>query len=486
MSAPTDVDMKDASLEAPKDAPGAPETPSLAQEIKLAFGSLHKAADNFDNRYVSKVFRDLGALRRKIAQDPQALAAVVEQTYPGTHKSKAVLQAPLPAPAGGTVAVDDPLKAPVVPEVDAYLHLLVQIYLLDTAQMAALAAFNGHVAAWLAAHDRRTLDFLQAKMWFYVARAAEVTGRLLDVRPALTGALRSATLRRDDETTAAVITLLLRNYLLSHDVSQAANLCEKSVFPAAAGNALAARYYYYVARIHAVQLDYSAAHECVTAAMRKAPQTALARGFVQQATKLNVLVELLMGDVPALSVFKAAPGRLEPYFLVTKAVRRGDLAGFAEVLRAHEPVFVADNNLTLVARLRQNVIKTGIRMLSLSYSRISLRDVCIRLRLDSEEATEYIVSKAVRDGVIEASVDHLLGHMKLRELLDVYSTRQPQEDFDQRIRFCLSLHTDSVKAMRYPADDSKNEMNRGPLEGLEDEMGLLQAIEDGDLDDFMD
>lgn len=484
-----DVNMKDAGIDAKNDGTKPSETPetlTLVQEIELGFGSLQKAAANFDNRYVSKVFRDLGALRRKIAADPQSLAAVVTKTFPESHNAKQVLLGQLPAPSGDVAVVDDALKEPVLPEITAYVYLLVQIYLLDTKNLAQLAQFNENVVGFLQAHDRRTLDFLQAKIWFYVARAAELGGDLLTVRPALTRALRSATLRRDDETTASVVTLLLRNYLLSHDISQAANLCEKITFPANAGNALTARYYYYLSRIHAVQLDYSTAHECVIAAIRKAPQTTLAKGFVQEATKLNILIELLMGDIPELSVFKAAGGYLEPYFLITKAVRLGDLKYFDEVLQKYELVFAQDNNYTLVTRLHQNVIKTGIRIISLSYSKISLKDICIKLHLDSEEATEYIVSKAIRDGVIEATVDHQHGFMKLKELLDVYSTKQPQEDFDQRIRFCLSLHTDSVKAMRYPTDDNKNDVNRNQLEGLEDEMGLLQAIEDGELDDFMD
>ncbi|KAJ3089168.1 26S proteasome non-ATPase regulatory subunit, partial [Quaeritorhiza haematococci] len=51
-------------------------------------------------------------------------------------------------------------------------------------------------------------------------------------------------------------------------------------------------------------------------------------------------------------------------------------------------------------------------MISLSYSRISLRDICIKLQLDSEEDAEYIVAKAIRDGVIDAIIDHEKGFMK--------------------------------------------------------------------------
>jgi 26S proteasome regulatory subunit N3 len=80
-------------------------------------------------------------------------------------------------------------------------------------------------------------------------------------------------------------------------------------------------------------------------------------------------------------------------------------------------VFQQDKNMTLILRLRHNVIKTGIRRISVSYSRISLRDICLKLQLDSEEDAEYIVAKAIRDGVIDATIDHQNGYMKSNVLL---------------------------------------------------------------------
>jgi len=44
-------------------------------------------------------------------------------------------------------------------------------------------------------------------------------------------------------------------------------------------------------------------------------------------------------------------------------------------------------------RLRHNVIKTGVRMISLSYSRIALTELASKLHLDSVEDAEYIVAK---------------------------------------------------------------------------------------------
>jgi 26S proteasome regulatory subunit N3 len=58
------------------------------------------------------------------------------------------------------------------------------------------------------------------------------------------------------------------------------------------------------------------------------------------------------------------------------------------------------------------VIKAGITRISISYSRISLKDICLKLQLDSEQDAEYIVAKAIRDGVIDASIDHENGYMK--------------------------------------------------------------------------
>ena len=94
------------------------------------------------------------------------------------------------------------------------------------------------------------------------------------------------------------------------------------------------------------------------------------------------------------------------------AVRTGSLSQFQTTLASHAAQFTADKTYTLILRLRQNVIKTGIRRLSLSYARISLRDICVKLHLDSEEDAEYIVGKAIRDGVIEGRILHEKGWME--------------------------------------------------------------------------
>lgn len=126
-------------------------------------------------------------------------------------------------------------------------------------------------------------------------------------------------------------------------------------------------------------------------------------------------------------------------------MRIGDLQAFTEALKAHQKQFISDGTYTLILRLRHNVIKTALRTLSLAYSRIPLQEICKKLHLDSEEEAEYVCAKAIRDGVIEASLEHEKGYMKSKDVINIYATNEPQKAFHQRIEFCLQLHNESVK-----------------------------------------
>jgi 26S proteasome regulatory subunit N3 len=121
------------------------------------------------------------------------------------------------------------------------------------------------------------------------------------------------------------------------------------------------------------------------------------------------------------------------------------LQKFQDTVAKYAAQFRKDKNYNIITRLRHNVIKNGIKMISLSYSRISLKDVCLKLHLESEEDAEFIIAKAIRDGVIDAVVVHEQGYMKSKENVDLYSSVEPQKAFDQRVSFCLQLHNESVK-----------------------------------------
>ncbi len=67
-------------------------------------------------------------------------------------------------------------------------------------------------------------------------------------------------------------------------------------------------------------------------------------------------------------------------------------------------------------------------------------------------------TKAIRDGVIEAHIDHEAGFVQTKDVTDIYSSLEPMKAFNQRIKFCLELRNQSVKAMRFPPKKYSEEL----------------------------
>lgn len=484
---------------------GAPPTPADVEQkaiadIRANFTLLERAVAQFDSRFTLRALRALSALRPRLTD--RVLCSVIILTYSPTNTTARSLIESIGMDGDVIQSVVSQYKAEValnkhatkepLPEVDVYLALLVQVYLWDAAEHEEGAELSAKLVERIRSLNRRTLDALAAKAYFYYALFHEALdpkppssqSPVITLRTTLLSALRSAVLRKDTDTQASVTTLLLRNYISTADITQADLLVAQTQFPATAPNNQVARYLYYLGRIRAIQLSYTEAHEHLISATRKSPSAHVATGFYQASMKLLIVVELLMGDIPQRDVFSQPrlERALEPYFRLVRAVRVGDLQGFLQVVQSSAAIFQRDGTYTLILRLRQNVIKTGIRMLSLSYSRISLRDICIRLGLESEESAEYIVAKAIRDGVIEASIDHEKGFMQTKVAGDIYATREPGEAFHERIRACLTLHDECVKAMRYPMNQHRLEL-KNAQDARERERELAKEIQEGDIDD---
>lgn len=133
-------------------------------------------------------------------------------------------------------------------------------------------------------------------------------------------AQRTAALRHDDDTQASLINRLLRSYVQYSLYDQADKLVSKTTFPSSAGNPQLARYHYYLGRIKAVQLNYSAAHTNLQQAIRRAPPPKVAPGFYQAIHKYFIVVELLMGDIPDRTLFRhpVLEKALGAYFEIVK------------------------------------------------------------------------------------------------------------------------------------------------------------------------
>ena len=109
--------------------------------------------------------------------------------------------------------------------------------------------------------------------------------------------------------------------------------------------------------------------------------------------------------------------------------------------------------------------------------------------------------QAIRDGVIEAVLDHESGTMQSKDTSDVYSTRlvmvdrgpfvnenifrEPQIAFNQRIEFCLDLHNHSVKAMRFPPKNYNQDLESAEDRREREAQDLKLAKEMAEDDDLM-
>ncbi|KAK9510212.1 hypothetical protein O3M35_005045 [Rhynocoris fuscipes] len=483
----TDVEMK--NVDSPAAEPEASADSISIQEIREHIRQIEKAVQSKEPRFILRVLRSLPNTRRKLT--PVVLRGIIAGFYTHSAAERDALMVFIEEPmeiegSNQRMRSTKSSSTPLIPEVDAYLHLLVLVKLIDTGKYQDAVKCSDALMNKLSSQNRRTIDLIAAKCYFYHSRAYELTNQLEKIRGFLHSKLRTATLRNDFEGQAVLINCLLRNYLHYNLYDQADKLVSKSVYPESASNNEWARFLYYLGRIKAARLEYSAAHKHLVQALRKAPQHA-AVGFRQTVQKLAVTVELLLGDIPDRQIFRHAPLRrsLAPYLQLTQAVRTGNLQRFGEVLEMFGPQFRSDHTFTLILRLRHNVIKTAIRCIGLAYSRITPANIAKKLCLDSPEDAEFIVAKAIRDGVIEATLDPEHGYMQSKEVTDIYCTREPQLAFHQRISFCLDLHNQSVKAMRYPpksyGKDLESAEERREREQQDLELAKEMAEEDDDV-----
>jgi 26S proteasome regulatory subunit N3 len=367
-----------------------------------------------------------------------------------------------------------------LPEVEIFVFTLIATTLMREGLLADAASATSHIMGRLETLNRRSLDLLASKAIFYYALTHEKLGEISDLRPRLLTMYRSACVHQDESTQSVILNLLLRHYLHFNLIDQAHKLVQITEFPENVSNNQYCRYLYYIGRIMAIRLDYADAQSRLSAALRKAPQEK-SIGFTQSVHKLLVVVQLLMGNMPEKSVFHQPELEqvLAPYYQLTACVKSGNYLQFQKVMSDNSDTFKADKVFMLVKRLGHNVIKTGLKKISVSYSRISFQHISEKLHLESADTAEYLCAKAIKDGVIEATIDHEGSCLLSNRELDTYSTDAPQKNLHTRIAFCLTVHNDAIKSMQYRVDANKKTKSKDKPEPDEKTIEeLIQEFED--------
>ncbi|WVW83688.1 hypothetical protein I302_105709 [Kwoniella bestiolae CBS 10118] len=484
---------------------------TVEEEILNNITLIGRAVSTIEPRFTIRVLRTLTTLRKKLSK--AVLKNVLDQAFPkGSKTGQSLIANPifssLPSTSSEESMEVDPttddtstttqkkkFSPPLdnggndlVPEGIIYLRLLLILLNLDAGKVVEAGEFAQETTEIISSLNRRTMDQIAAKVWFYLARSYELQGRLAELQPSFLAIRQTASLRKDETLEVTVINLLLRSYLASQQYDQADKLIAKSTFLGAANQAQTVRWLFYAGRLRAIQLNYAQARNYLQTAIRRAPKDEVAPGFVQLIHKYFIIVVLLTGVIPDRAMFRkpVLKQALLPYFQIVQAVRIGDITGFEKAFQAHEQVFLNDSTHFLILRLRHFVIKTALRSITLSYSRISLADICVKLRLDSEEDTEYIVAKAIKDGVIDAVIDHEKGFIVSKQIKNVYETDEPTVQFNKRVNFCTQVYNESVRAMRYPPNAHRKELDTA-ADARERDREIAQLIQENENDaDDMD
>ncbi len=445
-------------------------------------GILEKAVSAKELRLLARVLRATGSIRKRL--NGFILSTFVRVYVPESYKCrdsilKALARCPSPM-EDGSAPTKTPSLGPAMSnmlELSVYLHLLAVIVLIDAKALDDAINISRQLVTLLGDHNRRTLDELSARAYFYYARAMELHGNYASIRGQLLAWYRTATLHHDCASQAVLLNLLSRNYIAHNLYDQADKLISRAPFPETRSNNQLARHLYYTGRVKAMQLEYAEALTKLQQALRKAPQNS-ALGFRVSTQKFIIIVQLLIGEIPERNVFRQANMQttLKPYLALTKAVRIGDLSKFKQVTEASAEVFMKDQTTPLIMRLRHNVIKAGLRKLNMSYSRISIAEVCKRLDLGTPENAEGVIAKAIHDKVIDAVIDHEGGFVRSNETIDVYSTTEPTEAYHGRIEFCLNIYNEAVKAMRFPEKEKDDETPAQRRERLKEQEELAKTL----------
>ena len=359
-------------------------------------------------------------------------------------------------------------------EIYAFIFMVLLTKLIDYRNYKEALDAVKSLISFFKSNESLTTNTLKAKAYYYLALITEKLNIQDEIINELQQAYRTACIEMDQISQVTLINCIIRYYLNNKNVEMARSFISKTKYTENISSYEDARYLFYIGKIEAIQMNYSDSYTHLSSSFRKAPEKT-GEGFKNLVNKYLILVQLLMGEIPDIkSLMKSNRvvdfEEFKPYLLMLKIVRHGNLDEFKKGMTNFEFNFKKDGTLNLVQRIRQVVIKAGLRKINLSYSRISIKDITEKLKLENEKETEYIIAKAIRDGVFLATINHEKGYVQSKEIKDIYSTFEPQRSYQSRILFLNNIFVESQKSMKYSLqqEEAKKEAKSKELEEEDD------------------
>lgn len=362
-----------------------------------------------------------------------------------------------------------------------FVFLILLTKLIDEQKFDEAFDATNFLISYFKSKDTLTLKFLKAKTYYYLSFITEKLGNEDSIIKQLLDEYRISCIEEDKISEVTLINCIIRYYLNKNNIVQARSFLSKVTFAENVSTHEDARFLFYKGKIEAIQLNYSEAYKHLTTSFRKAPEKT-ATGFKTLVNKYLIIVQLLMGELPDMkSLMKTNQITdykiYKPYLELLKVVRQGNLQKFKDVLVLYGNDFKMDGTFNVIQRIREVVIKAGLKKINVSYSRISIRDITEKLKLDNEQEAEYIIAKAIRDGVFLATINHEEGYVQSKEIKDIYTTFEPQRSYQTRIEFLNKILNDAKKGMKYSEEEEAAKKALKDTE-LEEEEGMDTSFHD--------
>lgn len=490
--------------------------------MKLNVKNVMRGVDTTQNRFIGRAIRTTVGIRKRL--NAQKLLPYIVKTLSKANPMKQVLIDALlcignkdgSKPEIGTM-VENPHVIKDYPEVICYYSYLVLSLMKVNDLFEDGVKLCEFVFEYVKKYHRHSLDLILGKIYYmYIILNNRL--KLNDqIRSKLIKFHRESCILKYEYCECILLNGLLHNDIINKDYESASNLISKTTFKSSISNNQYIRYLYYNSVVNAMQLCYSDAYQQLTHSLRKSPQFRIIRneenkkdnsnstsmeiennkdsekekeeigkGFIRKETKLLSIVTMLMGETPDMKTFfnDYVKGVIKPYVMICDTVRKGDLKEYNEVYNKYKKLYEKDGLNWLIERLRHNVIKIGLHKITQSYDRISLQDITNKLHFESVEDAEYICSKTIYDGVIDAEIDNDNKLLITKESVNEYKSLNPIEAFNKRSDFCNDVYSEAMKSMRYSLTAYKelDEDDGGENEGDNEEEVEL----DDDEEDYFD
>jgi 26S proteasome regulatory subunit N3 len=358
-------------------------------------------------------------------------------------------------------------------EIYGFIFMILLTKLIDFREYKEALSAVKNLISFFKSNESLTLNALKAKAYYYLTLITEKLNIQDEFINELQQAYRTACIELDSISQITLINCIIRYYLNNKNIEMARSFISKTKYIENVSSYEDARYLFYIGKIEAIQMNYSDSYTHLSSSFRKAPEKT-GQGFKNLVNKYLILVQLLMGEIPDIkSLMKTNRvvdyEEFKPYLHMLRIVRQGNLDEFKKGMKVYENIYKKDGTLNLVQRIRQVVIKAGLRKINLSYSRISIKDITEKLKLENEKETEYIIAKAIRDGVFLATINHEKGYVQSKEIKDIYSTFEPQRAYQNRILFLNNIFVESQKSMKYSLqqENAKKDAKNTELEEAE-------------------